>query len=61
VRQVAVDDVEIGPANGTCLDAQPDFTGSGQRIGPLHENERHSRSLEHHRLHRASPTNDCAR
>ena len=40
LRQVAVDDMQIGPADGTGLDPHKDLARARKRIGPLLELQR---------------------
>ena len=50
-RELAVDDVEIGPADTTGLHLQQHLTGAGDRAVDPGELERRSRRLKHHGLH----------
>ena len=46
VRQVAIDDVQVGAADGAGLDPHADLARGGMRIGPLLERKRLGRERE---------------
>ena len=50
-RQVAVDDVQVGPANRAGLDPHPDLARARRRIGACFPNEGHPQVPQHHRVH----------
>jgi hypothetical protein len=51
VRQVAVDDVEIGAADGARRNFDKHLAGTRTRRLPLNQPQGMASSLEHHRLH----------
>ena len=52
VGQFAVDDVQVGAADGAGLDADADLARSGLRIRALFHLQRLSHVVQHHGLHR---------
>ena len=54
IRQIAVYHVQVGPADGTCLDPQPDFAGAGVRVGSLDQLQWPANRLKHHRFHHST-------
>ncbi len=52
IGQLAVDDVQIGPADAAGGDAKADFTGSGKAVRKLRPFESLTELLQHHRMHR---------
>ena len=53
IWQLAVDDMEIRPADSTSFDPHADLTSLRRRVGKLLELQRASRSVKNHGAHRA--------
>jgi hypothetical protein len=51
VRQLAVDNMQIGTADAAGHDLDQDFAGRGRERAPLAHDQRRVRFLEHHRAH----------
>jgi len=51
MRQLAVDDVEVGPADAADIDLDANFTRSRRAIGKFRQGQRRSGRIQHHRLH----------
>jgi hypothetical protein len=52
VRQLAIHDVQVGPADAARGHAHADLTGSGRTIGKLGPIQGAMQLLQHHRVHR---------
>ena len=52
IGEIAVNHVQVGPADGAGFDPQSDLTRSRDRIGPILQDQLRPRSLKHHRAHR---------
>jgi hypothetical protein len=51
IGQVAVHDVEVGPAHGASLDADTKLVGLRQQLGPVLQNERAADLTKDHGSH----------
>jgi hypothetical protein len=54
IRQFAVDNMQVGAADGACRDAHEQLFGGRFRLRNVAQNERRSRLLENHRAHVAT-------
>src|SRR5262249_47533570 len=54
LRELSVDDVQVGPAHRASLDGDLDLTGAGLGYLQIAHHQRHPRSIQHHRPHSTS-------
>ena len=55
LRELAVENVEVGPADRAGRDAEEHLAGTRDRVGNVRGPERTARNVEKHRLHRGLP------